>query len=560
MPTARYAAYLCAALLYACVFAACGESAAPAIPAPPTPAPATAVHMASAAPADTLRWSVEGATGPRSIDPAKPGDTQGVTIGSLIFAGLVRLGETLDVQPDGASDWRVSDAGRTYTFTIRDGLTFANGRAVTAEDFVYSITRALAPETAAYGAPAQLSHIQGAADVVSGKARAVSGLKALDARTLQITLDEPVAYFLAQLTYPYTFAVPRELVERGADWTDAAYGTGPYRIKEWKRGEYMLLAASEHYWGGKPGVPFVRFVFNPDSDAAFQQYQRGDLDIMGSGQNPVPAARIPEVQNLPDFRSAPASLQTRYVGFNNRKAPFDNEDVRRAFALAVDKRTLANETLAGQALPADRILPTGLLGTQQPIRPLLFDPGAAKAALAQAGYPDGQGLPPITLTYGQEGDNETVVKALQRDWKNYLGVQVALQPMPLDAFSSSLDQTYRTPEAGLQMYYSIWTADYPDPQNFLSQQLHTGVPNNNGHWSDAAFDRLVDEADKLSDRTQVDRRIKLYNQAEQIGIDKVGWLPLIYPRTNMLVRPRVQGIVLTPNGLLIPDYTKLRLV
>jgi peptide/nickel transport system substrate-binding protein/oligopeptide transport system substrate-binding protein len=554
-------------LLAALALAACGSPAggpaglatsAPAATAAPAPATAAPTSAGSNAPADTLRWSLEGVSDLSSIDPAKPGDAPTITAINLIFAGLIRLDEKLEVQPDGASEWKVSDDGTIYTFTIRDGLVFADGTPVTAGDFVYSINRALAPETASYGAPFQLGHIVGAQDVVDGKAKQASGVRAVDDKTLEIKLDAPLAYFLSQLSYPFTFALPKKLVDSGEKWEEQSYGTGPYKVKEWKHGQSLTLVANEYYWRGKPGIANITLVFNKDSETAYQLYQTGELDIMGSQQNPVPAGHIAELQSLPDFKSA-ASLATRYIGFNNKKPPFDNVDVRRAFALAVDKKALADQVLAGQVVAADRILPTGLLGTQLPVTALALDPAAAKAALAQAGFADGKGLPEITLAYGQEGDNETVAQAIQSMWEQNLGVKVKLQSFELATFSKNLDTTFKTPDQGLQFWLSIWGADYPDPQNFLSQQLHSNTANNNGHFADPQFDKLVDEADRLGDRAQIERRLQLYNQAEQIAIDKVGWLPLYYPKFNILLRPRVGGLAVTPNGLVAPDWSKVTL-
>lgn len=540
----------------ALLLAACaGQAAAPAAPTAAPTAPVAAVQ--AAAPADELRWSLEGTPDLRSIDPAKPGDAPAVTVISQIFTGLVRLNERLEVEPDGAQDWEVSDDGTVYTFTIREGLTFADGTPVTAEDYVYSINRSLRPELS-FGAFSQLARIVGASDVNQGKTESVSGVRAIDPRTLEITLDSPVAYFLSQLSYPYTYAVPKELVETGEGWEDRAYGSGPYQIEEWKHGEYVLLKGNDHYYRGKPSIPKIRFIFNQDSEIALRRYQAGELDIIGSGQNPIPVARVAALQNLPDFKSA-SDLRTRYVGFNNQRAPFDNVDVRRAFAQAVDKASLVRDVLAGQAYPATRILPSGMLGTQQPIRPLAFNPTAAEESLEKAGFPGGAGFPEVTLTYAAEGDNKLVVEALKKGWEEHLGVKVTLQELDLPAFSNSLDATTRDPANGLQFYYSAWGADYPDPQNFLSLQLHSGTVYNNGHWYNPTFDLLVDEADKLGDRTQIDRRIKLYNQAEQIAIDEVGWLPIFHPRFNVLLHPRVEGIVITPNGFLIKDWTQARL-
>jgi peptide/nickel transport system substrate-binding protein/oligopeptide transport system substrate-binding protein len=535
-----------------------GPTTAPAQPTSAGAAPATASSAGAAAPADTLRWSVEGLTDLTSLDPAKPGDAPNNTVMNLIFAGLVRLNDKLEVQPDGAADWKVGGDGKVYTFTIRDGLKFGDGTPVTANDFVYSINRALSPEIGAFGASAHFGHIVGAQDVIDGKAKQASGIKALDDKTLEITLDAPIAYFLSLLTYADTSVVPQKLVESDDKWQEQAYGSGPYKVKEWKHGQSITLVANENYWQGKPGIPNIFMPFNKDSETAYQLYQTGELDIMGSQQNPVPTAHVAEVQSLPDFKSA-ASLATRYIGFNNGKPPFDNADLRRAFALAVDKQTLANQVLAGAVVPADRILPTGLLGTQLPIKPLAFDAAGAKAALAKAGFADGKGLPEITLAYGQEGDNETVVQALQSMWEQNLGVKVTLQSFELATFSKNLNTTYYTPTEGLQFYYSIWGADYPDPQNFLSLLLHTGNSNNNGHFSDKQFDQLTEEADQLGDRAQIERRLQLYNQAEQIAIDKVAWLPIFYPKFSILLRPRVEGIAVTPQGLIIDDWSKVAL-
>ena len=545
-------------LLVVAVLTACGvlRSEVPT-PIAEAPSPAPIVAPAVPPPANMLRWSIEGVADLTSIDPATPGDAAAITVINLVFGGLIRLDEQIEVQPDGAERWEVSADGTTYTFTIRAGLTFADGTPVTAGDFVYAINRALSPAIAAFGAPARLGAIVGARDVLAGKAQTASGIRAVDARTLEIRLERPLAYFLAQLSYPYTFVVPRQLVESGADWERRAYGTGPFTVTEWRRGQSILLSANPRYWQGTPGVAQVLVLFHQESEAAYQLYRAGGLDIMGSQQNPLPAVRVAEVRQLPDFKST-TSLATRYVGFNNTLAPFDNVDVRRALAQAVDKRALAGQVLAGEVIPADRILPDGMLGTQLPIKPLAFDPAAARAALAQAGFPDGAGLPPITLAYGQEGDNALVAQALQRMWEQHLGIRIRLQPFALSEFSRQLDITFYTPSTGLQCYLSIWGADYPDPQNFLSQQLRTGMEHNNGHFSNPTFDRLVDEADQLSDRAQIERRLQLYNQAEQIAVDNVGWLPLYYPKFNILVHPRVEGLVVTPNGLVAPDWSRVR--
>ncbi|MBC8076128.1 MAG: peptide ABC transporter substrate-binding protein [Chloroflexales bacterium] len=515
-------------------------------------------NPSSIPPGGELRWSIEGVNDIASIDPANPGDAQSNTIINLIFGGLVRLDEALTVQPDGAEQWSVSADGTAYTFTIRNGLRFATGQVVTAADFAYAINRALSPATKSFGAPSQLSHIVGATAVVEGRADQASGVRAISDRALEIRLDKPSAYFLAQLTYPYTFVVPRALVESGAAWFDQAYGTGPFTVKQWDHGKEIVLERNPNYWRGPAGVDRVRLPFFPDSEVAYQQYRAGNLDIMGSQQNGVPAGRVAEVRGQTDFRTASAAT-LRYVGFNNTLPPFDNVYVRQAFALAVDREALVRDALAGTAVATGRILPPGFPGSQNAVKGQSFDPSAARTTLGLAGFLSGQGVPPVTLAYGQEGDNQRVVEALAAFWRDNLGVSVSTQPLALNEFSAQLDLTQRDPEQGLQLYLSVWGADYPDPQNFLSQQLLTGTANNNGHWSSDAFDELVQQADIMGGLDQVDQRLSLYTRAEQIALDEVGWLPLYTPQLNVLVRPNVSGLYFTPQGIIASDWPAVRI-
>lgn len=515
---------------------------------------------AQAPPTGILRWSIEGVPDLPNFDPARISSQQSITVSQLIFAGLVRLDADLKVQPDGAERWQVSADGTTYTFRIRRNLRFGNGDPVTAHDFVYSFNRALDPEHAAFGIREQLSHIVGVEDMVAGRASTVQGIRALDDHTLEIQLDSPRAFFLSQLALSFSFVVPRQLIaEAGEDWIETAYGTGPFRVQEWRHGTEIVLTANPHYWRGTPGLAGVRLPFYPDSAEAYQDYQHGKLDITGSSQSGIPATRVAEVQALPDFRTAPA-LIVRYIGFNNQLPPFDSVFVRRAFALAVDKQTLTQQILSNTVIATDRILPTGMAGSQLAVKGLGFDPVGARAALNLAGYAGTQDVPPITLTYGQEGDNAIVAEALRRFWRDTLGVEVTLEGLDLTTFIDRLDETYYHPEQGLHMYLSVWGADYPDPQNFLSQQLYTISPNNNGHWSHAEFDQLVDQADRMGAQQQREQRLRLYHAAEQIAVTDVGWLPLYSPRVNVLVRPTVQGLIFTPQGLVANDWTRVRIV
>lgn len=536
------------------VLAGCVPPAnAPAAAAPAAPAGADGTTLSTGG--QKLIWAVEGVNELPGLDPANPQNAQSIQAISLIFGGLVKLDGLLNVVPDGAESWTVSTNGTIYTFKIRKGLTFADGTPVTAQTFADSINRALQPETASYGASFQLGHIVGSAEVSAGTAKEASGIKVVDPATLEITLDDNVPYFLAQLTFPVSFAVPLDAIAKDpTGWTETAFGTGPFRVKEWQHNQKLILEPNPSYWAGAPSISSIELPFFQDSETSFQLYRTGGLDISGSQQNPIPSARVPDVKDSPDFHSA-ASFAVRFVGFNNKLAPFDNVNVRRAFALAVDKATLATAVLNGAVAPTDRLLPPGFTGSQLPIEGLAYDAGAAKKALADAGYSAAKPFPHVTFTYGVEGDNERVATFLQQQWKDNLGVDVVLQPLELATFSKNLDTTYLTPAQGLEFYMSIWGADYPDPQNFISQQLRSDSPNNNGHWENAQFDALAKQADTFLG--PADERLKLYNQAEQIAVSEVGWLPLYVPQFSVLISPAVTGWSLTGQGLIFPDWSKV---
>lgn len=500
----------------------------------------------------TLNWSIEGVPDLPSLDPAKASDSQDFTVIGLIYGGLVRLDGDLHIVADLAESWTVSDDALTYTFTLRPDAKFSDGTPITSADVIWSLEHALDPETGGWTGEYYLYNIQGAQDILDGTTTDLTGATAPDDQTVVLNLVQPSAYFLDQLTFGSAKVISRAAVEADpTGWDQKPVSSGPFMVDQWNHTQNLILVPNPYYWQ-QPSVSQITMPFIQDSETAYQLYRTGELDIMGSQQNGVPSVHIPEVQSLPDFQQT-ASFATRYVGFNVTIPPFDDVHVRRAFALAIDKETLANQVLGGTVVATDRILPDGIPGSELPITGLHFDAAAAQAELDAAGV-TADSLGTIKLTYGTEGDNERVVTVLQSMWRDNLGVDVQLDPLELTTFSARLNETTENPETGLQMYFSIWGADYPDPQNFL-QLLHGGSVFNNGHYSNSEYDALLDQADVMTG--DLEGRLQLYNQAEQIAVDEVGWLPLYNPRLNVLVKPYVQGIVFTGQGLVIPDYSQL---
>jgi ABC-type transport system substrate-binding protein len=543
---------LCAALV--CLLAAAavflGGCGAAAPPQPP-------------APTGTLRWSLEGVSDITRLDPARLGGNQANIPVYLIFGGLVRINDKLEIVGEGAERWQISDDGTVYIFSLRRNLRYGNGDPVTAQQVAASLARAVAPATGTSFALTFLQHVVGAKEVAEGKATSIAGITALNDSTLQITLDSPRGYFLSQLTYGLMFLSPPAIGE-GDAWLSQAYGTGPFRVKSREPGRSLVLEGNPFYWAGQPGLAEVHFAFYPTTDAALTAYLAGEVDVMGSQQAGVPAARLGEVSGRPGFQTVNTTV-TRYVGMNNALPPFNNVFVRQAFAQAVDKEDLARRVLGGTVSPAERILPRGFPGSEQAIEPLRFDPVGARASLGLAGYVSGNDLPPITLTFDQ-GDKDLVAVAetLQQGWADTLGVDVRLDPVPVDVLIERLDAMIVNPSdpaTAMQLYISVWGADYPDPQNFLSLMLHSGSPYNNGHWSSAEFDTLVDEADRLSAERGQSERYQRYRDAEQLAVREVGWLPLYHPQVTLAIRPTVKGLVptVTPQGIVAADWTQVRI-
>jgi ABC-type transport system substrate-binding protein len=522
-----------------------GTSAA--VLATPLLSSATLRALAQEAGEGPIRWSLTGVSDLVSLDPAKASDLQGFTVIAFLYGGLVKLDEKLQVAPSLAEEWSVSTDNLTYTFTLRDGITFSDGTPVTADDVVWTFNHALDPATGGWTGAYYFTLIEGADEVAAGDAKEVSGVKKVDDTTVAITIKQPASYFLSSLV-----AGPSKIIKQDVNSDDGTVTSGPFTVKTWNHGQDIELAPNPAFYDAVADVSALTFVFNQDSETGYQLYRTGDIDVLGSAQDPVPAARVPEVANSPDFKSTPA-FNTRYVGFNNTIAPFDEVKVRQALARSIDRETLANDVLGGTVNPTERILPQGFPAADKPVTGLSFDPDAAKGLLEEAGIDPASFT--FTLSYGVEGDNERVVTVLQSMWQENLGITVTLEPLELSTFSSRMNDTSVDPSKGLQAYYSIWGADYPDPQNFLSLQLQTDLGSNNGHWSNAEFDKLTKEADTTVD--DFEKRADLYNQAEQIAVTEVGWLPLFNAKVNVLVRECVTGIDVTGMDYVIPSWSAL---
>ncbi len=479
-------------------------------------------------------------TDPPTLDPAYSTDTSSAAIVLHIYDGLVRFDpETMDVIPAVAESWEISEDGLDYVFHLKRGVKFHNKREVKAEDFKYSFERVLSPKT---GSPRTwvLEPILGSLEFMEGNADNLYGVNVIDDYTLKIRLEKPFAPFLAQLCMEAASAVPVEEVERwGEDFTSHPVGCGPYRFVEWNHDINVKLEAFDEYYDRVPQLKSVEYVVVPDVSVAYQKYLAGELDLL----NEIPPGQLKAtVDRYPDEVKVWPVLTIYYLGFNHSKPPFkDNLKLRQAICYAIDRESICQVIQEGAATPAKGILPPGIPGHDPTIEGYEFDLDRAESLLEEAGYPQGMGLPPITLWYNTNEHHERVAQFVQSNLKK-IGVEVKLKSLDWAAYLQACENN--EPE----FYRLGWVADYPDADNFLYILLHssqTGASGNYSRYSNPHFDRLVEDARVTSDPQ---KRISLYTEADRLATRDAAWAVIYYQSEQMMIKPKWKGLVLPAQG------------
>ena len=463
------------------------------------------------------------------LDPIQVRDEGTAEYMVEIFGGLVTLDLDLSVVPDLAEKWEVSGDGRTYTFTLRDDIVFHNGKRVTAEDFKYSIERAADPAENSPTVTLYLGLIEGVDEKFAGDADEVSGVKVVDERTVQITIEHPADYFLAELTYPVAFVVDQEQIESNPrGWTRNPNGTGPFKLKTFTPAEEIVLSKNDRYHLEQAKLEEV--VFELSGGSLSTRYENDELHI-----SLVPATDIEAVKDgssplAADYKPQPR-MTTSYFAFNVAKAPFDDPKVRQAMAMAIDRETINEVLLFETQRVADGILPPEMPGYDESVSSYAFDPAKAKTTLAESRYANN--MPRIILTYaGTGGDTPEILQAIADMWRQHLGLEVELQASEYSAYLRELRQ------GTFQMYSAGWAADYPDPEDFLDKLFHSESEQNEQGYNDPEVDRLLEEAREEQD---FEARRALYKQVEQKILDDAIIIPDFWPVEHLLVKPCVQN-------------------
>jgi oligopeptide transport system substrate-binding protein len=464
---------------------------------------------------------------PDSLDPAQ----RSYTWVRSIFSGLVCLNDSMLPCGDIATNLTVSEDGKTYTFILRPDVTFHNGRLVTAEDFKFSWERACNPATKSKTASSFLGDISGADDVLSGKSSTITGITVVDNTTLKVELKAPETYFLYKLTYPVTFVVDRANVAAGANWWYKANGTGPFKLSKYEKGDSLILGRNSSYYGEKAKLETVKYQIL--SGRTIDLYEKEKIDIAGIDLNYIDKATDNSSQFSKELHITPA-LNISFIGFNCKSPPFDDENVRRAFALAIDKNKIISVTLKNTSRNANGLLPPGIPGYDPDLHAQEFDPLKAKELLSKSKY--AASLPHITMTTAGIGNNTAPIQeAIIAEWRTNLGIDVDIRQIESDRYYDHLR------EEKDQIFMVSWVADYPHPQNILGILFDSKSKQNYGEFSSAKLDYLLAEGAQETDPNQI---AKIYGQANRQLIDDSACIPLVFGNYFLLVKPYVNGYVL----------------
>ena len=486
----------------------------------------------------TLYWG--NGTEPQSLDPQIATGVPEHHIISAVMEGLVlKDRKTLEPRPGVAKSWDISDDGRVYTFYLRDNARWSNGDPHTAHDYAWSWWRALQPALGNLYAY-MLFPIENAQKYYEGDISDFDqvGVKALDDRTLQVTLKYPTPYFLQLLDHYSLFPVHQATIEkfgdadqRGTRWTYEGnlVGNGPFQLVDWKINRRIVVQRNPHYWD-KENVALNEIIFIPIENIVTEErmFRAGQLHVTSS----LPADKISVYREAkdPELRIAPY-LGTYYYRLNVRKPQLKDPRVRRALAMTVDRQKLVDNITKGGQLPAYAMTPPGTMG-YFPKSDLKFDPQGAKKLLADAGYPNGDGFPPTEILYNTNEGHRKVAVALQDMWKKHLNIDIRLlnQEWKVYLDSESAGQ-YEISRAG-------WIGDYVDPNNFLDLFLCGGGNNRTG-WCNEEYDRLIlDVAPSMSSHSE---RLEVFQQAEKILLDDMPIIPIYTYTTVQLVDSSVKN-------------------
>jgi len=529
---------------------------------------ATLLAYRSQGPPPDFIWT--GGTEIATLDPGIMTALNDGRVAGALFEGLLVLdADTLEPRAGVAWRWEVSPDSLTYTFDLRPEARWSNGRPVTAGDFVWSWRRVLTPATAseyAYmlypirGAKAYYEAVAAAdkaaragttgADAPPPPDWSTVGIRTDGSHRLVVTLERPCAYFLDLVAFHTYMPVPREAVEAYKErWTLPPHiiSNGAYRLDSWTFRSRMVWEKNPYYWNARNvALGRIEVRVYEQSNTALLAYETGVVDLTTE----VPALSVQPLLaaersgRRSDVLFAPR-LGTYFYRFNCTFGPLKDERVRRALALAIERRLIIDRAARGNQEPAHAFVPPNMRGYVPP-EGVPEDVQQARRLLAEAGYPGGEGLPELAILVNRGADHVPLAQVVQEQWRKNLGIRVRIEQVEWKVFLDMMKGLqYQIARAG-------WFGDYLDPNTFMDMFVTGGDQNQTG-WSNAGYDALIAAAANEADQA---RRLDLFRQAERILLREVPIVPIYYYTSAFLVRPGLEGVV--PSRLNRIDFDRLR--
>ena len=487
---------------------------------------------------------------PDGLDPGVTNNSFAQYVLTNCFEGLVTYDSEGSVVGGDAESWEISDDGLTYTFHLRDGLKWSDGSDLTAEDYVYSIQRVLTPETASQYVSMATDYIANAQEYYDGTATADElGVKAEDDRTLVITLRQPTSYFIDVLSMWVFDPVQKATVEANGDkWAtqaDTYICNGPFKVTGMSMNENVILEKNENYWDAdNVTLEKITYRYVLDQATALTAYESGEVD----GVDSVPSSDYARLKADNAGVQTSASYGTVYYDINCSAAPLDNVLVRKALCLAIDRQSIIDNVVQVDAEPAYSFLAPGYVVDGKDITAdrgtyglsATADVEAAQEALAEAGYPNGEGFPTLQLSYYENDTVKKVVEAMAEMLKNNLNIDVEVSSAEWSIFYDDVQQgNYMVAAMG-------WSADYLNPMSFLPL-CKTDDSTNNLFYSNEEYDALVEQVMAESDP---EKAAELTMEADAIVSNDYVVLPLYYKSNNYLMHDNVSGYYMNASGML----------
>lgn len=503
---------------------------------------------------DVLRFNES--KGIASLDPAFATTLPTIWPTVQIFNGLVQLDDSLRVVPSIAREWKKSEDQTLYTFTLRTDVRFhddpcfakGKGRKVVASDFVYTFNRILDEKVASPGRWV----FSGIDTTFHSK-----GFNALNDSTLQIKLLKPSPFFTSTLAMPISYVVPKEAVEKyREDFRKHPVGTGPFMIKMWREGEMLVLVRNPHYFEkdsqgrSLPYLKAINISFITDKYSEFMEFIRGNLDFI-SGVNQSTKDEIitntgklnPKYANRIVMLESPF-LNSEYLGVTENLAkdhPLMNPKVRKAIAIGFDRQKMLKHLRKNVAIAAENgIIPSSIPGYLYKETPYKYNPGLAAKLLAEAGYPNGNGIPTLTVTTTE--DYVDLLEFVQHDL-SLLGIKVSIDVVPGPSFRQQLAS------GKLPFFRGSWIADYPDPENYMALFYSKNESPNGPNYTrfrNPKFDMLYE---KSFEETGTSRDASFMQMAELLS-EQTPAIPLYFDKAVRFVQMGVQGLEPNPMNYL----------